>query len=167
MTILWDSKSQGQMLNVKPCSYCHYTLIGPYRYPNNVMLVLQEYSFKPFKPSEFWKWQASKNRSPKFKRMWILKIWESRRSTGFIERNLQTESLPLSNSNSTAGLAKLTASWLTNLKALESLTNLLRLAVEDFWDLPNLPFSEEGVKRKQIPKKKASENRTGLKELHP
>ena len=59
--------------------------------------------------------------------------------------------LPRFNSNSTVDLAKLTASLLTNLRSLESLENLL-LAVEGFEDLPDLPFSEEWVKRIHIPK---------------
>ena len=47
-----------------------------------------------------------------------------------------------------------TAGLLTNLRSLKSLENLLRLAVEGLGDLPNLPFSEEWVKRINIPKKR-------------
>ena len=54
----------------------------------------------------------------------------------------------------TVGLAKLTASLLTNLD------KYLSLAVEGFGDLPNLPFSEDWVKRMHIP---ATENGIGLK----
>ena len=70
--------------------------------------------------------------------------------------------LPCLNSNSTAGLAKLTASLLTNLTSLESLENLLLLAVEGFGDLLNLPFSEEWVKRTHIPKKRLQNTRAGV-----
>ena len=38
------------------------------------------------------------------------------------------------------------------------------LAVEGFGDLPNLPFSEEWVKRMQVPEKKATKNGIGSKE---
>ena len=55
-------------------------------------------------------------------------------------------------------LVKLTVSFLTNLRSFRSLENLLLLVVEGFGDLPNLPFSEEWVKRIHIPKKKAAEN---------
>ena len=50
------------------------------------------------------------------------------------------------------------------LRSLESLENLLSLAVESFGDPPNLPFSENRVKRIHIPKKKATKNGIGLKE---
>ena len=62
------------------------------------------------------------------------------------------------------GLAKLTASILTNLKSVESLENLLILAVEGFGDLPNLPFSEEWVKIINIRRKEGYQNGIGLKE---
>ena len=55
--------------------------------------------------------------------------------------------------------------FLTNIRSLNSLGNLLLLAVEGFGDLPNLPFSEEWIKRIHIPKKKrATENGIGLNE---
>ena len=72
--------------------------------------------------------------------------------------------LLLSNSNSTVGSAILTASLLTNLRSIESLKIFPLLAVEGFEGLPNLPFSEEWVKRIHIPKKKFTENGIGLKE---
>ena len=53
---------------------------------------------------------------------------------------------------------------LTNLRSLESLETLLLLAVEGFGDLPNLPFSEDLVKRINIPKKDDYRNGIGLKE---
>ena len=64
----------------------------------------------------------------------------------------------LMNLNCTVDLAKLTACLLTNLRSLESLENLLLLAVAGFGNLPNLPFSDEFRKRK------ATENGVGLKE---
>ena len=42
---------------------------------------------------------------------------------------------------------------LTDLRPLSSLENVLRLGLEGFGDLPNLPFSGKWVKRIHIPKK--------------
>ena len=72
--------------------------------------------------------------------------------------------MPGLNSNSPVGLAKLTASLLTDLRSLESLENVLLLAVEGLGDLPNLTFSEEWVKEYAFRGKKATENRIGLKQ---
>ena len=60
--------------------------------------------------------------------------------------------LPRPNLNYTVGLARLTASLLTNLRSVDSLKNLLHSAQEGVGDLPNLPFPEEWVKRINIPK---------------
>ena len=81
--------------------------------------------------------RPSKNRILKFKRIWILKIRESWGST---------------------------ASLLTNLRSLRSLENLLLLTVEGLRDLPNLPFSEEWVKRINIPKREGYRKWNCLKE---
>ena len=64
------------------------------------------------------------------------------------------------------GLAKLTASLLRNFRSLETLENLLFLAVEGFGGLPNLPLSVQkaGLKEYTFRKKKATENGIGLKE---
>ena len=75
--------------------------------------------------------------------------------------------LPRFNSNYTVGLAKVTASLLTNLRSLESFENLLLLAVEVFGDLPNLPFSVESVKRIHIPRKEGYRKRNWFKRIHP
>ena len=65
--------------------------------------------------------------------------------------------LPRLDSNFKGGLAKLTASLLTNLGSLKSLANLLLLAVEAFREIPNLPFSEEWLKREYTSREKATE----------
>ena len=56
---------------------------------------------------------------------------------------------------------------ITNLTSLNSLENLLLLAVEGFGDLPNLPFSEEWVKRISILKIEGYRKWNWLKRIHP
>ena len=60
-----------------------------------------------------------------------------------------------------------TASLLTNLRSLKSLENLLLFAVEGLGDLPNLLFSEEWVKRINIPNREGYRKCNWFKRIHP
>ena len=61
-------------------------------------------------------------------------------------RDLRKNWFPTLNLNSTVGLAKLIASFLTNLRSFESLENLLLLAVESFGDLQT--YREKGYRKR-------------------
>ena len=63
--------------------------------------------------------------------------------------------------------AKLTASLLSSLRSFESLESLLLLAVEALRDLPNLPFSEEWLKRINTPKREGYQKQSWFKRILP